>query len=97
MPGTRTVAPRLNANWMLERDVNNLAAYFGQFAPELLTTSYAKEIWYLFYEGGNLTPDIKLTGHFKGSHKEADLEGIMREIDDARDEAMRRKEERDNQ
>ena len=83
-----------NAERMLERDVNNLAAYFGRFAPELLSTSYGKEIWYI-YESGSLTPDTKLTGHFKGSNMEADLESIMREIDDARDEAMRRKEERE--
>jgi RIO kinase 1 len=81
---------------MFERDVKNLAVYFGQFAPELLTTSYAQEIWHL-YKNGHLTPDIKLTGHFKGSHKEADLESIIREIDDARDEALRRKEARDLQ
>lgn len=85
-----------NAARMLERDVGNLAAYFGQFAPELLTTSYGKEIWYL-YEHGNLTPETKLTGHFHSRHKEADLAGIMREIDDAREEALRRRQEREGQ
>jgi len=79
---------------MLERDVGNLAAYFGRFAPELLATSYGKEIWYI-YESGNLTPEVKLTGHFKGSNKQADLDGIMREIDDAREDAIRRKQERE--
>jgi RIO kinase 1 len=93
LPQAVDAAANNNADWMFERDVNNLAVYFGQFAPELLTTSYAKEIWHL-YKSGHLTPDIKLTGHFKGSHKEADLEGIMREIDDAREEALRRKEAR---
>jgi len=77
---------------MLERDVNNLAAYFGRFAPELLATSYAKEIWKI-YANGNLTPDTKLTGHFKNSDKRADVKSILREIDDARDEAIRRKYE----
>ncbi len=79
-----------NAARMLERDVNNLAAYFGRFAPSLITTSYAKEIWKI-YESGNLTPDTKLTGYFKGSNKKADVKSIMREINDARDEAVRRK------
>jgi RIO kinase 1 len=91
LPQAVDAAANNNAARMLERDVNNLAAYFGRFAPELLTTSYGKEIWYI-YESGSLTPDVKLTGHFKGSNKEADLDSIMREIDDARDDALRRKE-----
>jgi RIO kinase 1 len=90
LPQAVDAAANNNAARMLERDVNNLAAYFGRFAPELLVTSYGKEIW-KHYEGGNLTPDVKLTGHFIGSNKKADVGGIMREINDARDEAMRRK------
>ena len=77
-----------NAPGMLERDVN----YFGRFAPELLQTSYGKEIWKL-YEAGNLTPDVPLTGQFKSSTKQADVRSIMREINDARDDAIRRKYE----
>lgn len=79
-----------NAARMLERDVNNLAVYFGRFAPSLLTTSYGKEIWKIF-QSGKLTPDTKLTGYFKGNHKKADVKSIMREIDDARAEAIKRK------
>lgn len=78
---------------MLERYVANLAPDFGRFAPELLATSSGKEIWYI-YESGNLTPEPKLTGHFKGSNLQADVQGILREIEDARVEAMRRKLER---
>ena len=96
LPQAIDAAANNNAARMLERDVGNLAAYFGQFAPELLTTSYGKEIWYL-YESGNLTPETKLTGHFKGKNKEADLEGIMREIEDAREDALRRRRERDGE
>jgi len=81
-----------NAPRMLERDVKNLAEYFGRFAPELLRTSYGKEIWKL-YEKGSLKPDVKLTGHFKGSNKKADVNGVLRGIKDARDEAIRRKYE----
>lgn len=95
LPQAIDAAANNNAARMLERDVSNLAAYFGRFAPELHTTSYGKEIWYL-YESGSLTPEIKLTGHFKGSNMQADIDGIMREIDDARNEAIRRKEEREN-
>jgi RIO kinase 1 len=92
LPQAVDAAANNNAARMLERDVNNLAAYFGRFAPELLTTSFGKEIWKI-YESGNLTPDVKLTGHFKGSNKQADVGSIMREINDARDDAMRRKYE----
>ena len=90
LPQAVDAAANNNAPRMLERDVNNLAIYFGRIAPELLATSYGKEIWKLF-ESGNLTPDVKLTGHFKGSNKQADVKSIMREINDARDEAIRRK------
>ena len=96
LPQAIDAAANNNAARMLERDVGNLAAYFGQFAPELLTTSYGKEIWYL-YESGNLTPETKLTGHFKGQNKEADLDSIMREINDAREDAIRRRQEREGE
>jgi len=95
LPQAVDAAANNNAPKMLERDVNNLAAYFGRFAPELLGTSYGKEIWKI-YESGKLTPDVKLTGHFKASNKQADVKSIMREINDARDEAIRRKYEQDD-
>ena len=95
LPQAVDAAANNNAPRMLERDVNNLAAYFGRFAPELLATSYGKEIWKI-YESGNLTPDVKLTGHFKGSNKQADVNSIMREINDARDDAIRRKYEQED-
>ena len=92
LPQAVDAAANNNAARMLQRDVNNLASYFGRFAPELLATSYDKEIWKI-YASGNLTPETKLTGHFKGSNKKADVKSIMREIDDAREEAIRRKYE----
>jgi RIO kinase 1 len=95
LPQAVDAAANNNAARMLERDVNNLAAYFGRFAPELLATSYGKEIWKI-YESGNLTPDVKLTGHFKNSNKMADVKSIMREINDAREDAIRRKYERED-
>jgi RIO kinase 1 len=95
LPQAVDAAANNNAARMLERDVNNLATYFGRFAPELLGTSYGKEIWKI-YESGNLTPDVKLAGHFKGSNKQADVKSIMREINDARDEAIRLKYEQED-
>src|ERR1700753_4062162 len=46
---------------MLERDVNNIRGTLGRFAPELLETEFAREMWSLF-EQGELTPDRKLNG-----------------------------------
>jgi len=92
LPQAVDAAANNNAPRMLERDVTNLAVYFGQFAPELLTTQYGKEIWKL-YESGLLHPEVKLTGRFKRGEQIADVAGILREIDDARDEAIRRRYE----
>jgi len=69
-----------NAGKMLERDVGNMTAYFGRFAPELLASNYGKEIWKL-YAGGQLSPATKLTGQFTACAKPADVGGVMREID----------------
>ena len=80
LPQAVDAAGNNNACSMLERDVNNLAAYFGRFAPELLTTDYGKEIWSL-YQSGKLHPESPLTGRFERNEKPADLVSVMREID----------------
>ncbi len=92
LPQAVDAAANNNAAVMFERDVNNMAIYFGRFAPELLETYYGKEIWRL-YETGNLTTDSALTGKFKSSTKQADVRSVMREINDAREDAIRRKYE----
>ncbi len=84
LPQAIDAAANNNACKMLERDVDNLAIYFAQFAPELRSTDYGKEIWSL-YESGELHPEVKLTGKFKRSEKQADVGAVMREIDAARD------------
>ncbi|NCN23176.1 MAG: serine protein kinase RIO, partial [Gallionella sp.] len=60
LPQAVDAAANNNASRILGRDVANLANYFGQFAPDLLTTQYGKEIWAL-YQSGELTPDTPLT------------------------------------
>ena len=90
LPQAIDAAANNNASRMLERDVDNLATYFGQFAPELLRTNYGKEIWSL-YETGMLQPESALTGHFKRNEKLADLNAVMRVIDAARDEDTARR------
>ncbi|MGC9493809.1 PA4780 family RIO1-like protein kinase [Vibrio genomosp. F10] len=91
LPQAVDAAANNNAEWMLTRDVNNIRDYYGQFAPELLTTEYAKEIWAIF-EKGDLKPDTELTGTFVEQDIEADLAAIMKEIDDARSEERFRRE-----
>jgi RIO kinase 1 len=90
LPQAVDAAGNKHASSMLERDVGNLTAYFGRFAPELLTTEYGKEIWSL-YEHGDLHPGVKLTGYFEHSTKPVDLGGVIREIDDARAEDAARR------
>ena len=85
LPQAVDAAANNNASRMLERDVENLAVYFGQFAPELLATQYGKEIWAI-YQKGELLPDTPLTGHFRQIEKKADVRSVMREIDAARDD-----------
>lgn len=80
-----------NAKWMLERDVNNMTTYYGQYAPELLGTEYAKEMWAL-YEVGELTPHTVLTGVFIDDGEDADVDGLMAEINAVMEEARLRKE-----
>jgi RIO kinase 1 len=79
---------------MLERDVNNLRGTLGRFAPQLLGTNFAQEMWALF-EKGELLPDTKLTGKFVRDETSADLDRVMTAIDDAREEALRRQRGRD--
>lgn len=68
---------------MLERDVDNLATYFGQFAPQLLTTQYGKEIWRL-YEAGELKPGVPLTGRISADTTKVDMKALLRELEETR-------------
>jgi RIO kinase 1 len=85
LPQAVDAAANNNASRMLERDVENLANYFGQFAPELKETQYGKEIWAI-YQRGELLPDTPLTGQFKQVVKTADVRSVMREITAAKDD-----------
>ncbi len=79
-----------NAFRLFERDINNLAAYFARFAPEIKKNDYAHEIWKL-YESGKLKPDTKLTGKFVHSTKRVDVRSVFNEIDAAYEEEMRKR------
>lgn len=79
LPQAVDAAANNNAWSMLERDVNNMTAYYAQFAPELLESRYAQEIWAL-YEEGELHPETELTGHFEEQTQAADVDAVMEEI-----------------
>ncbi len=90
LPQAVDAAGNNHAQRMLLRDVANLRAFFGRFAPELLQTEFGHEIWDL-YTRGLLHPETPLTGLFKRKLTAVDLGSVMREIDDSRaDEAARR-------
>ena len=82
------------ARSILLRDVNNLTASLGQWAPELLDTWYGEELWALF-EAGELHPDSELTGVFVHDESTADLDGVRQAINDAREEAIIRQQGRE--
>ena len=82
LPQAVDAAGNNNAESMLTRDVNNMRRYYGQFAPELLNTHYAKEIWAL-YEDGVLLADSKLTGQFEENLLDVDLDEVMDVIEAA--------------
>jgi RIO kinase 1 len=85
LPQAVDAAGNNNARMMLERDVGNMAAYFGRFAPELSGTEYGKEMWAL-YQSGDLRPDTPLTGRVEADARPADVRGVLREIEGARKE-----------
>ena len=89
LPQAVDAAGNAHASAMLERDVGNLTRYFGRFAPELLRTEYAKEIWSL-YKSGRLTPEIELSGRYERVEKAVDVDGVMRLVDDALEEEAAR-------
>ena len=89
LPQAIDAAANNNAEWMLERDVNNMRNYYGMYAPDLLETKYAKEIWALF-EAGKLTPDTELTGEFEEPTEAADVDSVLQEIKDAFEEEQDR-------
>ncbi len=91
LPQAVDAAANNNARTMLERDVKNMTDYYGLFAPDLLGSHYAQEIWAL-YEEGALHPDVKLTGHFEMDSHTADVDSVLLEIKAALAEEESRKQ-----
>ena len=82
------------ARAMLLRDVNNLTASLGRWAPELLDTWYGEEMWALF-EAGALQPETELTGRFEPDEHSVDLDSVRDAINEARFEALIRQQGRE--
>jgi RIO kinase 1 len=89
LPQVVNAAGNNGAFAMLERDVSNIRNTLGRFAPELLETEFAREMWSLF-EQGELNTDSELTGVFARDEAQVDTGNVLAVIDDAREEAMRR-------
>jgi RIO kinase 1 len=90
LPQAVDAAGNNHAQRMLMRDVANLRDFFGQFAPELLTTQYGPEMWSL-YQSGLLRNETPLTGLYERAHADVDMQAVLREIDDARAEDAARR------
>lgn len=99
LPQAVDAAANNHAESMFERDVDNITSYYGQFAPQLLETRYAKEIWML-YEDGKLTPETSLTGRFVEETHDVDMGSLLDEIITAENEFYERQraaKERDDE
>lgn len=91
LPQAVDAAANNNALSMLRRDVANMTAYYGQYAPALLSTRYADEMWAL-YEAGELLPETPLTGEFEDDEEAADVDAVVQEIKAVMAEEQERRE-----
>lgn len=96
LPQAVDAAANNNAKSMLERDVLNMTTYYAQYAPELIHSHYAGEIWAL-YEEGKLTPDTVLTGNFEENTETADVDLVLEEIKAAMAEQLEKEERTRNE
>ncbi|QFT54037.1 PA4780 family RIO1-like protein kinase [Microbulbifer sp. THAF38] len=91
LPQAVNAAANNSAQEMFTRDVDNMRRYYGRFAPSLLQTQYAKEMWALFEEG-NLTTNTTLSGKFDDDDDSADVDAVLEEIKAVMQEELERKE-----
>lgn len=91
LPQAVDAAGNNHAKSMLERDVQNMTNYYGQYAPSLLESRYAQEMWAL-YEKGELKPEHELTGEYATKEEKADVDSVMLQIKAAYAEKLERDE-----
>lgn len=89
LPQAVNAAANNSAREMLARDVNNLRSTLGRYAPEILDTEFAHEMWTLFEEG-KLHSETELTGVVGRDETASDPNSVMLVIEDARQEALSR-------
>lgn len=91
LPQAVDAANNNHARDFFMRDLQNLADFFGQFAPQLLETNYGGEIWQ-HYAAGELTENTVLTGQYQAPEHEADVGSVLREIEETlKEEAARQR------
>jgi RIO kinase 1 len=93
-PQVVSAAGNNSARAMLLRDVHNLRATLGAFAPELLDTHYGEELWAI-YQKGELSASTRLTGKFVFDQRRANVGDVLSEIEDARQVALIRQQGRE--
>lgn len=82
LPQVIDAAANNHAEQFFTRDVNKITGYYGLFAPEILDTRYAGEIWAL-YEAGELHPEVELSGEYSTVEVDADVDAVLEEIKQA--------------
>ena len=82
LPQVVNAAANNHSEHLLARDINKITAYYGLFAPEILDTRYAKEIWAL-YEAGELHPEVALSGEYDVIELNPDVGAVLEEIKQA--------------
>jgi RIO kinase 1 len=80
-----------NAKRILLRDVGNITRFFTRWAPELRRSDYGQEMW-LLLEHAALTPTTPLTGQFTQARQIVDTAIVLREIQSAKEDALKRAE-----
>jgi RIO kinase 1 len=89
LPQVVNAAANNHAERLLTRDVQNITAYYGLYASEILDSRYAEEIWAL-YEAGELHPEIPLSGEFDAIERDPDVDAVIEEIKQAMLEEQQR-------
>jgi RIO kinase 1 len=91
LPQVVNAAANNHAEHFLARDINKITTYYGLYAPEILDTRYAKEIWAL-YEAGELHPEVALSGEYDAIESDPDVDAVLEEIEQAMLEEQQRME-----
>jgi len=89
LPQVVNAAANNHAEHLLARDINKITTYYGLYAPEILRTRYAKEIWAL-YEAGELHPEVALSGEYDVIELDPDVDAVLEEIKQAMLEEQQR-------